>query len=1055
MNKNLTLKLKTFAVAFGILISVNHTSAQTACFSNPAINLPSGGGGASRGIASGDLNNDGLTDFVVTNMNNSSISLMLGNGNGSIGSVSPVTLGGGGSLNSPRSVTIADFDNDGKKDVVVAMSGLDCIFFCKGNGTGSISSSTQISLPANSPWSVASKDFDGDGNMDIVTANFNSDDISIGKGDGTGGFSFTNYFVGNGPYFVEIAKMNNDNAWDVVVANSGSDQIAVALGIGNGTFGASASYGLQFGTSPYSLTVADFNNDGFNDVATAGHGNGVFSVSMGSGTGALSFGTNTTIGGSPFGITSGYYNSDNILDLAISNNTSNKVDIYAGDGLGGFTSNSMQTLSPLALIISGDYNGDGYDDIATTNNSSGGAFVLLNHRVKITASGPTSFCQGDSVLLVANHGEGFNYTWMPGSTTNDSLVVKSSADYTLTISNSNAGACTTSATQTIVVNPLPTVTGIATPSTACKGQQVTLNGTGAQTYTWSNGQTNGVPFTPSIAATYTVTGTDANGCSNTATTAINLYTHNLSFSVSPQNGVAPLPVTFTNNTPNLTNYNFTWYFGDGTSVNNNNNFVFYTYNFAGLYNIALVATNTLTGCTDTLVKPSYLNVTGTGCSHTASASTTGSLNKCQGDTIILTASTNAISPYTYQWNINSAAISGANSNTISVTQNGYYSVTILKNGCPVTSLAQQASFGAIPQQPTISAIGQITPCVGGSETLVSSPISGENYLWSTGVTTQSITVTNSGNYHVTVTNAAGCKSTSLSYTVNATLAIPNICEVTVDSLSQYNNIIWDKTSYTSVDSFIVYREVSTNNYKRIGAQDRYSLSVFIDTARSVGPANGNPNITSYRYKLQLRDTCGNYSILSPYHNSVYFISNTTGTYFWNTYNVEFQSLTPVSTFDLMRDNNATGTWTLVGSCAGTQTSLNDGAYSSYPNAIYRVIGNGFNCNPTARTLQQVNKSKSNVKNNFNVPLGLNALKANENFIISPNPATTELFVLFNDGIKLKTIITITDVLGKTISNNEFYEGNKMNIPVNELTTGIYFIKIKQGNNLTVKKFVKE
>jgi hypothetical protein len=242
---------------------------------------------------------------------------------------------------------------------------------------------------------------------------------------------------------------------------------------------------------------------------------------------------------------------------------------------------------------------------------------------------------------------------------------------------------------------------------------------------------------------------------------------------------------------------------------------------------------------------------------------------------------------------------------------------------------------------------------------------------------------------------------------------------------------------------------------RIGAQDKHSLSLFIDTARSIGPANGNPNITSYRYKLQIRDTCGNYSILSPYHNSVYFISNTTGTYFWNTYNVEFQSLTPVSTFDLMRDNNATGTWTLVGSCAGTQTSLNDGAYTSYPNGIYRVIGNGFNCNPTARTLQQVNKSKSNVKNNFNIPLGIDGGKLIEIFTVSPNPASTELFVLFNDEIKQKTTITVTDLLGKIISNTELYEGNKIIIPVNELTTGIYFIKIKQGNNLKVKKFVKE
>ena len=86
--------------------------------------------------------------------------------------------------------------------------------------------------------------------------------------------------------------------------------------------------------------------------------------------------------------------------------------------------------------------------------------------------------------------------------------------------------------------------------------------------------------------------------------------------------------------------------------------------------------------------------------------------------------------------------------------------------------------------------------------------------------------------------------------------MPDICLVTVDSLSQNNIIYWDKTGISNADTFIIYREVTTGIYKRIGSQHYNALSQFVDTARSIGPANGNPNIGSYRYKLQSRDDCG-------------------------------------------------------------------------------------------------------------------------------------------------------------------------------------------------------
>lgn len=362
---------------------------------------------------------------------------------------------------------------------------------------------------------------------------------------------------------------------------------------------------------------------------------------------------------------------------------------------------------------------------------------------------------------------------------------------------------------------------------------------------------------------------------------------------------------------------------------------------------------------------------------------------------------------------------------------------------------------AIYSIPSVNASSS-TICGGSTATLVASGAT--NYSWSSGQNTATIVVTPSVSTNYTVTGSTNsCSNTAVSSVIIPATIIPDICMVTADSVFANNIVFWDKTVSSKVDSFIIYREVSTNVYKRIGAQPYSYLSRFIDTTRSVGPANGDPAITSYRYKLQLRDSCGNYSALSPYHNCFYFTAIGNGNFIWNSYEVEGQPLTPVSTCNLLRDNLGTNTWTVVGSCAGTQTNINDPAFGSFPNAMWRIDGLGFNCNPSYKTTATFNKSKSNVKNNFNVPGSFTTISAKElNSIVSlaPNPATTELFLSFSDEIKTLTKISVVDVLGKVVSQYEINEGNLSTISVNELPNGIYFIKIQQGKNSTVKKFVK-
>jgi hypothetical protein len=100
-----------------------------------------------------------------------------------------------------------------------------------------------------------------------------------------------------------------------------------------------------------------------------------------------------------------------------------------------------------------------------------------------------------------------------------------SGTYSVTITDVNG--CTNSANVTIMVNSLPTITAIASPSTICSGYSSTLTASGASTYSWSTAESgSSITVMPTSTSTYTVTGTDANGCSNTTSVIVTVNPDN-------------------------------------------------------------------------------------------------------------------------------------------------------------------------------------------------------------------------------------------------------------------------------------------------------------------------------------------------------------------------------------------------------------------------------------------------------------------------------------------------------------------------------------------------
>lgn len=171
--------------------------------------------------------------------------------------------------------------------------------------------------------------------------------------------------------------------------------------------------------------------------------------------------------------------------------------------------------------------------IAVTNLTSSGnldAFIakyadcLIQPAAPGGISGSVSCCSGNypvtySVALVAG---ATSYSWsLPSgwSGSSNTNVITTTAGVSGNVSVSAVNGCGASSVQILPINvlPSPTVNAVSNTSLLCVSQTATLTASGANTYTWSPGGTStSILISPSITSTYTVTGTDANGCSNSS-----------------------------------------------------------------------------------------------------------------------------------------------------------------------------------------------------------------------------------------------------------------------------------------------------------------------------------------------------------------------------------------------------------------------------------------------------------------------------------------------------------------------------------------------------------
>ena len=263
---------------------------------------------------------------------------------------------------------------------------------------------------------------------------------------------------------------------------------------------------------------------------------------------------------------------------------------------------------------------------------------------------------------------------------------------------------------------------------------------------------------------------------------------------------------------------------------------------------------------------------------------------------------------------------------------------------------------------------------------------------------------------------------------------PPICLVTVDSTLTHNVVVWEKTNLnmTALDSIVVYREISTNNYRRIGV-------VLCDSISSFDDFSANPASTSYRYRLRSKSSHGKESLLYSYYHNTMYLTHAGADFSWTPYKIE-NNITPVSNYNVYRDNNSTGNFQIIGNTTGNQFGYTDINYSSYPSASYYVeaVMTTGSCNPT-RALYS--GSRSNVK--------LSAINSYLSAIsIYPNPATNTINIT---GITGKTTLRLYDAVGLLIFENVVENNNSIN--TNLLAEGIYTLLISDSTGETFNKVV--
>jgi len=437
----------------------------------------------------------------------------------------------------------------------------------------------------------------------------------------------------------------------------------------------------------------------------------------------------------------------------------------------------------------------GYTVVVSDNGCPSAASAITTVTVNplpatptITPGGPTTFCQGGSVNLSSSSATG-NQWYLNGNSiggeTSQVYSANASGNYTVVVMDGNACASAPSTATTVTVNPLPPAPTINAggATTFCQGGSVTLTSNGATGNQWYlngnpiGGATNNT-YVATASGNYTAVVTDGNSCSSSPSAAISVT-------------VNPTPAT-----PTITPGGATTFCAGGSVTLNSSSATGNQWYLNG--NQIVSATNQSYVAT---ASGNYSVIdTELGCPSAPSAATAVTVNpnpdatiitaaqECAGSTGNTASVANAGVGATYNWSITNGTITGG-TGTASITYTAgavgslTLNVTVTTAASCSDSKSANVNINAIPAKPTITPGGPTTFATGGSVTLNSSSVTGNQWYLNGnpigGATNQSYNATASGNYTVVVTTNSCSSSPSAATTVT-------VCPITA-TVTNTNN----------------------------------------------------------------------------------------------------------------------------------------------------------------------------------------------------------------------------------------------------------------------------
>ena len=368
------------------------------------------------GIAT-DLDNDGWADLTIVNEDTADLRVFMNLADGTglyddfIQPTNPVN-----DRASPSEPS--DFNHDGFADICVANIDTNSVSVLLGNGDGSYGPQQEISVGL-APRGIAVLDADGDGDTDIVNTNASSGNLSILFNDGTGTFGAPTFFEGGGigEWALAAADMNDDGILDLVVGAQSSQTMVVNTGNGDGTFTVASS--VSAGGSVWMIAVGDVDGDGDEDVAGVNSFSNNGAILLGDGAGNLA--APATHPTDPFALATdlGDLDGDGDLDW-VTSSFNGDWWVFTNNGSGVF-SFDQERLAPdaasCALLVDIDNDGDldlalvdELDDVVLLDKNSGttipgdldgdGEVGIVDFLALLAAWGPCPdpcppFCSGD------------------------------------------------------------------------------------------------------------------------------------------------------------------------------------------------------------------------------------------------------------------------------------------------------------------------------------------------------------------------------------------------------------------------------------------------------------------------------------------------------------------------------------------------------------------------------------------------------------------------------------------------------------------------------------